>query len=391
MPPIQLKRLAGRRVHIAGSASRDRPFELVRYAHELVRDVTRGILRSAGGVVLGVVPEPRMSDSQNAPGLLFDWTAMEAALECLRADEVTFPASAGNPIVLVCSAVGESRIPEERRGLWESLLASDAVQVERIRAGLRAGSLIRERQIDFSDALLVIGGGAGAEHAADLYLERERTVVPFDLALGASRGDGTGGGARLYDEARANAQAFLRLDQTRETLAGTRLAQIATRGGTVNVKEIAETTVALLNEIERPRAFYVRLLNDQHERFQVVEAFFRDVVDPLVDKAEYRRVEVGTDRAEEAFINVEIFRHLYYAALVIVDITGMRPNCFIELGYALGRGTRVLLTAEHGTQLPFDQQAIPCFFWRADEPNEERRRQFGIFWRRVIDRGPVVP
>jgi hypothetical protein len=47
--------------------------------------------------------------------------------------------------------------------------------------------------------------------------------------------------------------------------------------------------------------------------------------------------------------------------ITIVDITGLRPNCFIELGYGLGRGNRVIVTAKSGTTLPFDQQAISLF------------------------------
>ena len=47
--------------------------------------------------------------------------------------------------------------------------------------------------------------------------------------------------------------------------------------------------------------FYVRLLNPGHAKFKIVESFFRDVVDPVVDEAAMRRVEIGTDDSDYAF------------------------------------------------------------------------------------------
>ena len=71
-----------------------------------------------------------------------------------------------------------------------------------------------------------------------------------------------------------------------------------------------------------------------------------------------RRIEMGADRNEFAFMNVAIFESLHFSSVAIVDVTGERPNCFIELGYAL-RGNRVLVSAEEGTNLPFDQYFRP--------------------------------
>jgi hypothetical protein len=142
--------------------------------------------------------------------------------------------------------------------------------------------------------------------------------------------------------------------------------------------------------IAPPRAFYVRLLNSKHERFPFVEAFFRSVVDPVVNAAGFDRVEIGTDETEHGFINVGIFDSLHFASVAVVDLTGSRPNCFIELGYAFGRSIRVIVTAEEGTKLPFDADAIPCHFWKSNLGDEPRRKEFSTFWRKNIDRPPLV-
>jgi len=81
-------------------------------------------------------------------------------------------------------------------------------------------------------------------------------------------------------------------------------------------------------------------------------------------------------KPEDPFMNVEIFRLLHRAALVIVDLSGVRPNCMMELGYALGRHRRYLLSAMKGTQLPFDPDKIPTYFWDPDLDRESRLSQY---------------
>ena len=141
---------------------------------------------------------------------------------------------------------------------------------------------------------------------------------------------------------------------------------------------------------DRPIAFYVRLLNTNVPDFPDVERFFREVVDRTVSGLGYRRVEMGTDATQHGFMNVEIFDTLHHASLVVVDVTSQRLNCFIELGYALGRGARVIVTAKQGTLLPFDQQAIPCFFWTPGTSTSELERDFAVFIGKNLNRPPLV-
>ncbi|HEX5309166.1 MAG TPA: hypothetical protein VFW38_08830 [Solirubrobacteraceae bacterium] len=45
--------------------------------------------------------------------------------------------------------------------------------------------IIRERQLSHSDILIVLGGGAGVEHLAELYWREGKPVVPVWARLGA--------------------------------------------------------------------------------------------------------------------------------------------------------------------------------------------------------------
>jgi hypothetical protein len=221
-------------------------------------------------------------------------------------------------------------------------------------------------------------------------MARRKPVIPLDLAVGASREDGTGGALRLARQARTEPHRFFRFSPSSAGTEGAALSDLATRNGSVPATDIADRVTGLFSKLARPDAFYVRLLNPDHDKFKAVEAFFRNIVDKVVDEAGMSRIEIGTDKSEHAFINVAIFESLQFSVLAIVDITGERPNCFIELGYALRTGGRVLVTAEEGTKLPFDQQAIPCHFWKSGDPISDRKKAFVEFWAKHINRPPVV-
>jgi len=382
--------LIGRRIQIAGSASGKTDPALIGYAHQVVANLVKGVIATGGGIVVGIGREPRPDGSApDAPSLLFDWTALETAAECLKSGVPAWPAESGLPIVVASSEKAVTEIPDNRRALYEELLRSGMLQIESIMSGARAAAFLRQRQAIYGDALVILGGGTGVEHLADLYLTRRKPVLPLDLALGASREDGTGGAMRLAREARAEPVRFFRFSAAFAGTEGAALADIATRNGAALASDVATRTVGLFAKIERPVAFYVRLLNPGHVKFKLVESFFRDVVDPVVDDAGMRRVEIGTDKSNYAFINVGIFENLHFSSLAIVDVTGDRPNCFIELGYAL-RGGRVLVTAEEGMKLPFDQEMIPCHFWKAADPVADRKKALVEFWKKNINSPPIV-
>jgi len=383
--------LFGRRIQISGSANAKTDPVLILAAHRIVRDLVKAIIADGGGIVVGLGREPRREGAgPDVPSLTFDWTALEAAAEAMKFSSPAWPSKFGLPIVVATSEKAESEIPDNRRSLYETLLKSGLLQVESIMVGSRAAAFLRQRQAAFGDALVILGGGTGVEHSANLYLQRRKPVVPLDLPLGASRDDGTGGALRLAKEARTEPTRFFRFDPAFANTESAALAEIATRAGTAAPADVAAKLFALLARLARPTAFFVRLLNPAHPKFAAVELFFREIVDPVVRETGMTRVEIGTDKSEYAFMNVAIFESLHFSSLAIVDVTGERPNCFIELGYALGIPNRVLVTAEDGTKLPFDQEMIPCHFWKPGATADERKKDFVEFWEKNINRPPIV-
>jgi len=52
------------------------------------------------------------------------------------------------------------------------------------------------------------------------------------------------------------------------------------------------------------------------------------------------------------------------AELMIADLTGARPNVYLEVGYALGCGVPVVIVAHEGEKLHFDISTHKCLYYR---------------------------
>ena len=381
--------LMGRRLHIAGSIGRDTDAVRAAHAHDIVRGLVRSALQGGAMLVMQAGPEPRLNDSDPAsPGLVFDWTIAEEAFACLEGG-IAIPSTRGERLIFAASSEkAEGSIPASRSALWERLLMSEAVQLGRIRPGARSGSAMRELQAREGNLLVTLGGGAGVEHLAELYVERRHPVIPLDARIGSSRNDGTLGGEGLARLALTMPERFFQL-RARGTEAA-RLSALSTRGGTVDTLSVVGRLMALLGDLVPPTAFFVRLVKRDHDDFRSVESFFRDVIEPVTAAAGYQRHEVGTDETRGSFMNVEIFEELHYSPLVIADLTGLRLNCMMELGYALRGEGKVLITAKHGTIPPFDSAALPWHFWQDNLEDVARRAAFEEHWRKNINRPPLV-
>jgi hypothetical protein len=154
----------------------------------------------------------------------------------------------------------------------------------------------------------------------------------FRPTFGALNNDGNGGSRFLHERALADPDAFFRLRHGAGSAAG-RLSSLRLRAD-ADAAALTNNVVRVLADLRPPSAFYVRLLATDHPDFPEVERFFRDVVDAVAAERGRTPREMGREQPEWAFINVEIFEALHRAGVVVVDLTGVRPNCMMELGYA---------------------------------------------------------
>lgn len=374
------------RLHIAGSASGDCDVALLNLAHAVVSDVVRRHASEGGSFVVGIGAEP--VHDLGAPALVFDWTALDAAVAALESGAAPAQTARGPLLIAGGSQRSLDQVPNHRRPVLDGLLDAGALDLRVLPEGWRSGALIRVEQANAGDVLLTLGGGAGVEHLANLYAQSGRSIIPLDFEIGASRGDDIVGGAGLAARALRSPGNFLRLPN--DVPAAGRLAGLSTRGEGRSADILAERVLQLIRELQPPTCFYVRLLDSSLPAFVHVDRYFRKVVDPVVASLGFARFEMGRDEPEYAWMNDEIFARLYFSSLVVVDLTELRPNCLAELGYALGRAQRIIITAREGTERPFDLDKIPWFFWNADADSEDLRGELSAHMQLHSTRPPLV-
>jgi hypothetical protein len=333
-----------------------------------------------------VVPfgkEPRLNDREDGPSIIFDWTVAEAVLVALKAGKSSPSGPNGRLIATLATSKTDSHIPLSRRATYDQLREKDAVHFEFMEPGWTAGASRRQRLTQLGDVLIGISGGEGVEHLAIEYSSRGKPVLPLDIQIGASQRDGSGGAGRLFERALAEPSQFFRVIEG--SSAADLLDQTRTRDGESETAKVVAAVMKLLHSLEPPQVFYVRLLNDTLPEYRSVENFFRDTVDPLVRQLGYEPCQMGTGKNEFAWMNQAIFDSLHHSSVVLVDLTAVRTNCFMELGYALGNRQRVIITARDDTKIPFDSSSIEACLWSEAATSAERIDKLRKHWERNID------
>lgn len=375
--------LHGRRVHIAGSINTSpdvATVQEVERAREYVKGLVRDLLREGCTFVVPVDADPRRTtDNQQ---ICFDWVIWET----LAANLHLRPAGAPLPLaVAVQHHKTEDQIPAAFAGLWDGLKGTPLVSIDNA-SHWNMASKRMEIQAANGDILITLGGCEGVLFMANLYSQAGKPVVPLDFKLSP---DGKGS-RRLFSRAMERTRSADFFDTTTQTPHD--WINRLNFGARHDVAHRVAQTVELLKALRRPSAFAVRLLNPAHADFAEVEDFFEVVVKHVVEEAlGYRLVTINRQH-ENIFprVDEEIFNHLHRSSVVIADITGSRPNCFIELGYALGRSLPTIMTGRVGSENPFDTASVAGHFWDPSHSATDKRAALLEHFKANINRPPLV-
>ena len=376
--------LFGRRIHIAGSIDKDAAVasrEEVERARQFVGRLVQALIKRGANFVIPVDADPKRP-SDDLP-ICFDWLVWKTLSDNLALR----PSDAPAPLaVAVQHYKNEEQIPSEHIALWDALRASSQVEIENA-AFWNMNAKRMEAQARVGDILIALGGTEGVLYLANLYHDAGNPIIPLNFALTPE----TTGGRRLYNFGLTASESSRLFRTAADPSAHTWLNRIRFPERQP-VAERVELLVDLLEALEPPRAFGVRLLNSSHPDFVDVEAYFETVVKPVIEgELGYRLTVVdGAQAYEHARVDEEIFAKLHRSSVVLADLTGTRPNCFLELGYALGRSLPTMMMAKRGTDLPFDITTFGGHLWAASGPLNDRRAAFREHWNAIRNRPPLV-
>ena len=378
-------RIAGNRVLIAGSVDDCIDVLILQEIHDVLRLLTTKILQNGGGLILSAGNNP-VHKKDSTLAIIFDWTIINAIVHYCTAFKIEWPIDKGKPIILIVYPNWEEKIPEDKKEICKRLLETGYIELKTAPIGV--GGELRELQCLVSDILISVGGEKGVSHLARLFMSNAKPIIPLNFPTKSSIRNTS---EHLYKEALVDTKKFLRTDPLEQATVQLKSISLYNDFSTnFNSGDYVEKIFALLSIISRPVAFYVRLMDDKNPTLPEVEWFFRKVIDPIIERFGFQKHEVSTDPSTSPLLNMEIYNEIKFASLVIADLTELRPNCFWELGFALGLGKRCILTAKKGTPQQFDVQALPCFSWYVEKKPQNYRKKFEEFFKKSMKRKSLV-
>lgn len=380
--------ISGRRFQIAGSASPTTEEHRLEYGHALIYELTRALAEQGASFVCSFGKEPRLLDRDDGPSIIFDWSIAESIYEFVKNRPEKARGDSGCLTYALNTAKTDAQIPNKRRPTYDNLRSLEAVHLEFVEPGWSSGYLRRELQSQQGDILIGLSGGEGFEQLAQFYASKGKPVIPLDLNLGSSQNDGSGGASAMFHRALAKPNDYFRVIEGQS--AADLLDKTRTRDGVRSAEDVIKAILDLVSKLQAPKVFYVRLLNTSLPEYPKVERFFRNVVDPFVRSLGFEPSQMGVGKTEHAWMNQAIFDKLHHSSVVLVDLTTLRPNCFMELGYALGNCKRTVITAMEDTQFPFDPSALDAHFWKPEQRNKARISSLQLHWKNNIDKPTIV-
>src|SRR3990172_4883708 len=114
-----------------------------------------------------------------------------------------------------------------------------------------------------------------------------------------------------------------------------------------------------------------------------LDEVYTNIISPTLKKAGYEPKRVDKHNDGE-LLNNKIIELITDADLIIADLTNERPNCYLEVGYAMGAGKNrnLILTARedhynrspnyssNGPRVHFDLEGYYILFFSPDKMNE---------------------
>ncbi|MGI9099318.1 MAG: hypothetical protein ACR2H2_12675 [Solirubrobacteraceae bacterium] len=220
---------------------------------------------------------------------------------------------------------------------------------------IKGESFYVPEQVQQADAVILVGGFEGTFRAANWARIAKKPLLPFTAFGGAAE--------KIYaQELNDFGQKYAGLV---EQLEYERLNSVKS-----DWDERAADIVTLAEKVAQSRSVLVIM---SYAGLPDVEDAF-DTFVQVCEELGYRCERVNEENAGDRILP-DILERIKRAAFAIVDLTDLRPNVFYELGYADGLGTKVIITAKEGTELPFDVKDMPTICWSGQRQLRENLRK----------------
>jgi hypothetical protein len=114
------------------------------------------------------------------------------------------------------------------------------------------------------------------------------------------------------------------------------------------------------------RIFVVMKFGDEE-----LDSAYEGVIKPLGSQFGFSVIRVD-EIQDSGSINQQILETISSSAIVLADLTGERPNCYYEAGFAHAIGKEIVFSVKEGSKIHFDLAGYRFITWRTE--NEYRRK-----------------
>jgi len=202
-------------------------------------------------------------------------------------------------------------------------------------------------QIDKADVTVFVAGGEGTYTARNWAYWARKPIVSVPRFGGAGERIYLQELRRLRDTSHDQCEDYEELNQV-----------------SGDVSEYAKELVLLSERLLIPRdVFPVMSFN---EKLRDVYRSFEEIC--AANGFNATRIDESLSHER---INPRIEKGIAKSAFVLADLTDAGSNVFFEVGFARGCGKPLLVTAEKGTELPFDLADLPVLFWESRDQLRE--------------------
>ena len=209
-----------------------------------------------------------------------------------------------------------------------------------------------------ADVIIILGGWDGTHYAASWARLANKPIVPV-AAFGLAA-------AEIFEDEVAS---FDRRNASRITLDEFQILNRVLPGLHPEALEgFAKDVVSLAERLITPTdAFVIMSFAEKGHLKDAYNTFIR-----VCDKAHFKAFKIDHHFDRSQRIVPGIVSAIRRSAFIIADVSEPRPNVYYELGYAQALGKDVIITAQEGTQLPFDIYDVPTLYWDSQDTLETK-------------------
>jgi hypothetical protein len=107
---------------------------------------------------------------------------------------------------------------------------------------------------------------------------------------------------------------------------------------------------------------------------EILDSAYEGVIKPLA--SEFNLDVVRVDEIQDSGkINDQILENIAKSCLIISDLSGERPNCYYETGFAHALGKDVILTIHENSDIHFDLSSHRFIQWKTEKNLRDQLRQ----------------